>query len=150
MSLHVHLCAWTWVVLISCVLLQPVILIDEWLSLAVISACSQLLFSYLLALSIRDLCDLLSCRCHVFFISIHSYSCFYKTSFVFCQVVILNKNIGLNWPARLSDKWIIDSKDPLNLFEDHDSSFAPFYTHGINHSADQQIRGGMLNLRGPL
>lgn len=54
---RLHLCVCTRTLAISCVLLHPVIIIDECCSLVVMAAFPQLLLSYLLALSVMDLCS---------------------------------------------------------------------------------------------
>lgn len=76
-----------------------------------------------------------------------------KILFVFCQAVILNEHISVNSPAWLSNKWFIDSRGPINvrnrLINRQKSIQAPSLITTTYHrppSADQQIRGGMLNL----
>lgn len=161
MSLHVQLCACTRAVPISCALLHPVMLIEEWFSLVVISSFSQLLLSFLLASSIKALHVLLSRQSRVFFIWIHyppqpSYTS-HQNIFCLLPGCHFNKNITLNWPAWLSDEWFADWKAAVKTKDKCASpptppiiitswTLAHTHTHHIHPSTDQQIRSGMLNL----
>lgn len=168
MSLHVHLCACTRAVPISCALLHPVMLIDEWFSLVVISSFSQLLLSFLLASSIKALHVLLSRQSRVFFIWIHyppqpSYTS-HQNIFCLLPGCHFNKNITLNWPAWLSDEWFADWKAAVKTKDKCASPPTPPHYHYILNSgthtytphtsfywsADQKRHVKPLCSRGPL
>lgn len=128
------------------------------------SCCSAICWPYLLGIY-------LSCY-HValMYSSFQSTCLLIKISFIFCQAVILNKNMGCDWPPLfdwqmvcklyylycfLPDRVISRqiSKKPAHLIGHPSPTFnLPFWTPRHTHiytwhpCTDQQIRGSMLNL----
>lgn len=93
---------------ISCMLLHHVMIPNEWFTHN-IWFYPELLFKiwpYLIQICLS--------YCHYYFyFSLQSHHL--KILFVFCQAVILNKDIGLKSPAWLSSKWFIDSRGPIKI-----------------------------------
>lgn len=85
----------------------------------------QLLLSHLLVLCRRDLCVLLWCCSHVF----HSTRLLIKISFVFCQAVILNKSMGLNWSALGEWQMVHRLKWSNKDNTERHTNAIPLYTH---------------------